>query len=275
MSDPINPTVFHVTHWKAGSQWVYGILQACAPDRIVAPKVKVAQFYEDAIRPGMIYPTVYVPRNRFVATLRPKEYKGTIHQTTSPNDPPAAQNYYNFEATKLPYRTFVIIRDLRDTLVSLYFSLKVSHPLISDNVAEGHRKLNELKTEEEGLLYVIDERGLPSANIQTSWLPVRQSGDAIFLRYEDLIADEYDGFAKIMDYCQINVSSSYLKRIVDENSFARRAGRKPGEEDVSSHYRKGVSGDWKNHFTDHIKAEFKQKFGQLLIDTGYEKDLNW
>jgi lipopolysaccharide transport system ATP-binding protein len=62
---------------------------------------------------------------------------------------------------------------------------------------------------------------------------------------------------------------------VNDNSFKNRAGRKPGEEDVTSHYRKGVSGDWQNHFTDNIKAAFKEKFGQILIDTGYEKDMNW
>ncbi|MFZ5855775.1 MAG: sulfotransferase domain-containing protein [Chloroflexota bacterium] len=248
MTQQNQPTVFHVTHWKAGSQWIYGVLQMCAPDRIVKPKVKVAHFYEDPILNGMIYPTVYVPHNRFVEKLSASDY---------------------------PTKVFVVIRDLRDALTSLYFSLKVSHPLISDNVAEGHRKLNEMKSEEEGLLYVVDERGQASANIQHSWLAACKKGEALLLRYEDMIADEQQAFAKIIEYCQIDIPAKKLTEIVEGNSFTKRAGRKPGEEDVSSHYRKGVSGDWKNHFTDHIKAEFKQKFGQLLIDTGYEKDLNW
>jgi lipopolysaccharide transport system ATP-binding protein len=275
MTDRNQPTVFHVTHWKAGSQWAYAVLQACAPERIVKPKVKVAHFYEDAILPGKIYPTVYAPRNRFEATLWPGDGASGAVQPPSSNDPAAAQNHYNFEVLKQPAKVFVVIRDLRDALVSLYFSLKVSHPLISENVAEGHRKLNEMKTEEDGLLYIIDERGKASANIQSSWLPARQSGDVLFLRYEDLIANEQQEFSKIIEYCQINISAKKLTEIVNNNSFNKRAGRNPGDEDVSSHFRKGVSGDWKNHFTDRIKTEFKQKFGQLLIDTGYEKDMNW
>ncbi len=87
MNEEKQPTVFHVTHWKAGSQWVYGILQACAPTRVVTPKVKVAHFYEDAILPGMIYPTVYAPYNRFDATLHPKGSVKNIGQAPSSEAP--------------------------------------------------------------------------------------------------------------------------------------------------------------------------------------------
>lgn len=31
----------------------------------------------------------------------------------------------------------------------------------------------------------------------------------------------------------------------------------------------------RRHFTPKVTEDFKEKFGQLLIDTGYEKDLNW
>ncbi len=127
------PTVFHVTHVKSGSQWVYNILEGCAPGRIVKPRVKVAQFYEDAILPGMIYPTVYVSQPRFEATLRPQNHPSADHQI----DSPAYKNWRNFVELQLPIKVFFVMRDLRDTLVSLYFSLKVSHAIISDNVAEG------------------------------------------------------------------------------------------------------------------------------------------
>lgn len=40
-------------------------------------------------------------------------------------------------------------------------------------------------------------------------------------------------------------------------------------------FREGRIGAWKSHFTsDHILS-FKKKFGQLLIDLNYERDLNW
>jgi len=52
-------------------------------------------------------------------------------------------------------------------------------------------------------------------------------------------------------------------------------GRKLGEEDITSHGRKGTPGDWKNHFTPALRRQFGEKFGDLLIATGYEKDLAW
>lgn len=263
------PTVFHITHVKSGSQWVYQVLNECAPARIVKPRVKVAQFYEDAILPGMIYPTVYVPRGRFESTLKPQE------KPNSAPDTPASKNWHNFVEQGLPVRTFVVIRDLRDTLISLYFSLKVSHAIISDNVAEGHRQLNQLDFE-DGLLYLCSENAIRlQAEIQRSWLTACERGESLLIRYEDLIANELEGFEKIIRHCEIEVGQPQLEDIVARNSFASRAGRKPGEEDVSSHFRKGISGDWRNHFTDRITAEFKQRFGQHLVATGYEKDLNW
>lgn len=266
----MNPTVFHVTHVKSGSQWVYQILNECASDRIVKPRVRVAQFYEDPIQPGMIYPTVYAPRGRFESTLWP--------DAQPPADSPAAQNWQNFVQQKFPVKTFVVIRDLRDTMVSLYFSLKVSHAIISEKVAEGHRRLNEMDME-EGFLFLCANpasKEMPyQARIQSSWLPVCHRDEALLVRYEDLIADELGQFEKIVAYCEMDVSPAHLRSIVERNSFVSRAGRKPGEEDVASHYRKGISGDWQNYFTPQIKDEFKRKFGQVLIDTGYEKDLNW
>lgn len=270
------PTIFHITHVKSGSQWVYNILEDCAPGRIVKPKVKVAQFYEEPIQPGKIYPTVYVPWDRFENTLRPRLQ--SEHVSGSLSESPATQNWRNFVVQKPPVKIFVVIRDLRDTLVSLYFSLKVSHAIISDIVAEGHRKLNKLDFE-EGFLYLCGENngnilGFQS-EIQHSWLPVCGKGEALLVRYEDMIVNEMGQFEKIINHCEIDISEIQLREIVSRHSFVSRSGRKPGEEDISSHYRKGISGDWNNYFTDRIKAEFKQKFGQLLIETGYEKDLNW
>ena len=52
-------------------------------------------------------------------------------------------------------------------------------------------------------------------------------------------------------------------------------GRSRGQEDVESHERKGVAGDWRNHFTGRITSAFERRFGELLIATRYEKDLHW
>lgn len=67
-----------------------------------------------------------------------------------------------------------------------------------------------------------------------------------------------------------------LRSILKAKSFERLSGgREKGEEDVTSHYRKGVPGDWVNHFTPAVKEEFKDRFGEVLVKTGYEQDQQW
>ena len=57
---------------------------------------------------------------------------------------------------------------------------------------------------------------------------------------------------------------------VYENRFTKRAGgRDRGEENVEHHFRKGVPGDWKNHFADEHVREFNRRYGELLEITGY------
>ena len=43
----------------------------------------------------------------------------------------------------------------------------------------------------------------------------------------------------------------------------------------SSTFRKGVIGDWRNHFTEEHKQAFKEQAGAELVRLGYEDDLDW
>ena len=64
--------------------------------------------------------------------------------------------------------------------------------------------------------------------------------------------------------------------IVWERDFKRLSGgRKVGQQDVKSHYRKGVPGDWKNHFKPEHVAHFKRHYNDLLLKYGYETNPDW
>ncbi|MEK7408684.1 MAG: Wzt carbohydrate-binding domain-containing protein, partial [Acidobacteriota bacterium] len=237
------PTVFHITHWKAGSQWIGKILRECLPERIIEPQLGETQVRHYAIQRGCVYPAVYLTKPEFDELPLP------------PNS-----------------RWFVVIRDLRDTLVSAYFSFKVSHPLLEDNLAALRLKLQELD-QEAGLLHLMDHF-LPScASIQLSWL---EAGEPL-LKYEDLLVNDVDLLEQtLIDRCRLAVGRERLREAVLASRFeAMTGGRARGREDVTAHERKGVAGDWRNHFTGKLKDAFKARYGGLLVATGYEHDLAW
>lgn len=67
-----------------------------------------------------------------------------------------------------------------------------------------------------------------------------------------------------------------LLRIIYRNDFKRiSSGRGRGQEDSRHHFRKGIPGDWKNHFNKEHKRVFKERYNSLLVKLQYEKDDRW
>lgn len=240
-----NPTVFHITHWKAGSQWIYVVLRELFPDQIVHPLTRVAHVRDNPIQTGMIYPTVYLNKKQFSSVKIPHDSK-----------------------------FFFVIRDLRDTLVSRYFSLLKSHPLESQTgkhtrvIAE--RPVLEKLNLSEGLKHTMNLMEA-TVKIQLDWY---NSADLI-IRYEDMLRDELGVFKTIIDFSERRIDEKEFERVVKANSFSNITGRSRGDEDVTSHHRKGIAGDWQNYFDDDLKQEFKERFGSVLTATGYETTNDW
>jgi hypothetical protein len=236
------PTVFHVTHWKAGSQWIHKILKSCCPETVVDPGVD--QLWRYPVQRGRVYPTVYLSKQ-------------------------------DLDRIGLPEGStrFVVIRDLRDTLVSAYFSFKGSHPVIPGYSIPSRQFLQETDVE-SGLVHLMDHFLEKCSAIQLSWL---EAQGEVVLKYEDLLTDDLSllEFA-LIDHCRLPVTREALREAVLGARFEALTGGRPrGSEDVAAHERKGVAGDWQNLFTDKVKRAFKARYGGLLVAAGYEADLSW
>jgi hypothetical protein len=169
------------------------------------------------------------------------------------------------------WRAFFVMRDPRDVVVSWYFSYKHSHPEMTD-VAEGRERLQSL-TEDQGLRLGIDRfeaRGLFAALRSWSRLPSDRS-ELMTIRYEELVGSEQlRHFQRVFAHCDIRMPEPILRDVLERNSFkALTKGREQGSEDVRSHLRKGVPGDWKNHFTPHVMEHFRSVTGDLVEVLGY------
>ena len=95
----------------------------------------------------------------------------------------------------------------------------------------------------------------------------------IEVRYEELHADVRGTMNKILLFFNIDAGDGLLERMaatqlktpVDLKESLSRGDTK----------RKGIVGDWRNLLTQKHKDYFKEMAGDLMIELGYEKDLNW
>lgn len=253
------PAVIHITHHKAGSQWVAEIFRSILEQNsFIRPQPLVQHFNRKSLQLGIFIPTVYKPRPYVEAIC---------------------------SETNVPVRRFLVIRDLRDTLISYYFSVCYSHE--EDlGIRERREYLRNLTLEQGRNAILRDETFTdPNGNpmqvgrvlslgyeIQKSWLGAE---NLLVVRYEDLVADEHRYFKTLFDYSGLPYRQNTLHSIVSQNSFQTRTGRAPGQEDIYSHLRKGIPGDWRNYFTESMKEEFKARYGDVLIAYGYETSNDW
>jgi hypothetical protein len=204
------------------------------------------------------------------------------------------------------FRGFHVVRDPRDISVSAYYSHLYSHGVDAGwpELADYREQLKRLP-KDEGLLAEIVRLRAEVESMRT-W----DYGDAriLELKMEDLTADPYPYFLRIFEFLGLvddrrltlarralyaphkamrvlgkltglpfpslfaRLPAERVLGIVWENDFRKKAGgRRQGEEDTRSHYRKGVAGDWKNHFKAEHRAYFERHYRDALEKLGYER----
>lgn len=176
-------------------------------------------------------------------------------------------------------RVVLMVRDPRDQAVSRMYHVKRS------GAHRWHERFGEMSKDEALMACITGRPDLPGVeamiNLTYSWLQARDK--ALCINYEALISNPVSEFCKVLEYLGITPSEYLVQAIIARNQFERltvgnrfwKSARKPGQDDPNSHYRKGVVGDWKNHFTNAHIEKFKQLVGAQLIDLGYEEDLHW
>ena len=180
-------------------------------------------------------------------------------------------DYPTYRAIPKParYRTFFIMRDPRDAIVSWYFSARYSHPLVKP-VDELRPALQSMEFE-DGMIFLIDKlEAYGSFTTQFSWLEAKHDPHVRLMRYEDLAADNRAFLASLLDYLEVDLPETAFDTLYARNNFQTLTGpRKQGEEDIHAHNRKGVAGDWRNHFTARIRDHFDKVMGGRLERLGY------
>lgn len=94
--------------------------------------------------------------------------------------------------------------------------------------------------------------------------------------YEGLLSDPVEELSRaIKDASGSEPKREAVELAVRRHAFSSETGRKQGEENRGSFLRKGVAGDWREHFTAEAGEAFDSYAGPDLIDFGYESDRDW
>lgn len=170
----------------------------------------------------------------------------------------------------------VMLRDPRDQVVSRMYHIR------RDRSHRWRERLTAMD-DDQALMTLIEGRpGLENVReqyeISLSWLV--SDVDVCCVRYEDLASDPVPVFTRVLHHLGIEASPDQVAESVRRNRFARltagrrfwHRGRQPGEEDVSSHFRKGITGDWRNHFLPAHVQRFDEIAHDLLVGLGYEQE---
>ncbi len=186
-------------------------------------------------------------------------------------------HYYTFGMRDV----LIVWRDGRDVVVSQYYHWLFGNEFGGDSWKKyradlGFKDYDDIFANLPKFIdYVYAQKKHPRfswSDFVNKWI----DQDVVFVKYEHMRLNPVDELERIvMELAKIELSRKRAVDIVAEYSFQKQAGRKCGEESKTSFMRKGIIGDWKNHFSDEAKLLFKQYAGDELIKLGYEKDTDW
>ncbi len=214
-------------------------------------------------------------------TFRERSKTNTIKLINSilPEEIVAAHLFYDEDyyktLKKLNIVHFFIYRDLRDVVVSEAFYLSRMnrwHRL--------HKYFKSLLSIEDQIMFSIKGNSFFKTpydypNIAerfkryVGWI---NCPDVFSLKYEDLISIKKEQV--ILNMIQFYLKTTDEKEKYDLNELVQKVLENINPQ-KSHTFRKGGTGNWRKFFTEEHKKAMKEIAGKLLIELGYEKDLNW
>jgi hypothetical protein len=188
----------------------------------------------------------------------------------------------HFLYSPLFYKPIVLFRDGRDVMVSAYYHYLFDNSRNYSPRVEMHKQrfarhcadhglkceLNDVKNTLPGFIHYMF-KGQTSNFIKMNWasfVDSWQATNAIKTRYEDLLDDTFTEMSRIIllllgDSHKLN--SAKLRESID--TYARKNVQGRGD----SFVRKGIAGDWKNHFSFDAEKMFNAFADKQLEALGY------
>jgi len=164
----------------------------------------------------------------------------------------------SFDFSSIP--VILLVRDPRDMLTSLYFSIKYSHAL-PDKKGSAFSKL---KGERHRAASIgIDEFVL---SVEEKYVGIYQEymqkligmKNVHVFRYEDIIFDKFNWLFNMLEIVGLDLSSDSIQEIASKHDI------RPQEENVGSHIRQVTPGNYKKHLSVSCINKLNTAFTNVL-----------
>lgn len=160
-------------------------------------------------------------------------------------------------------KMFFVLRDPRDIAISWYYSAKESHSS-TKRIEHVRSELHKLNLE-DGLKYSIDQLSkFGLFDCIGEWLNVPLSTNERIYLYEDLVLN-YQSFATdLFHFLDVSIPERDREALLMRHGFENYSnGRRPGEVDVRSHYRKASVMEWEDVFSNSVSEYFSTRTNHL------------
>jgi len=175
-------------------------------------------------------------------------------------------------------KVIVTYRDLRDVAVARYHRLiKFPKQKNDPNFSEYH-----LMDKSEAMNDSIEVVSKDYIKWINGWIEKdkEEHNFVLFIKFEDLITNSTNEFNKILNFYEIKLSKKLIKQISKNTEGKKDMVTNLNESRIlpwalSSNFRSGKIGNWKNEFTEENLINAKKLLGKSLIELKYEVDSNW
>nr|XP_006824217.1 PREDICTED: sulfotransferase family cytosolic 1B member 1-like [Saccoglossus kowalevskii] len=163
-------------------------------------------------------------------------------------------------------RIIYIARNPKDTAVSLYYMMKLM-PVFGNYIKSWNHSYQLFFSGKVGFGDWFDH--------VLDWNKHNEEDNIIFVKYEDMKKDIRATIKKIALFLDIEVTDDVMQRIVEYSSIKKMRENKAvnlmkGNVDnhTVSFIRKGIVGDWVNHFTVAQDAHFEKMYEKRMKGSG-------
>jgi hypothetical protein len=119
-----------------------------------------------------------------------------------------------------------------------------------------------------------------------SWInsPLKTKKKILIIKYEYLKVNAIKEIRRVCDFLNLEVDDEQIKIAVNNSTFKEMQKLEVAQSgtsdflknsDKSIKFIRSINSEWKQYMTGDLKNSFKEKYGKLLIELGYENNMNW